>query len=382
MKNLIVLIGLFSSALAFGQSETNNFISYDTVISIPTGGQWSTPDRWNVRISRPANMFLPGNTDTASRPAFIMMPGQGEQGTADQSKLLVFGPHFWLANGWDGSVTLSNGKHYPILITVSYINNVYPSVAAYYKVIALLLNTYHVKRNSVHVTGLSQGAFTGGGLVEYEVSPGDQAGMKMVTSLTLFEGEPTRSAAYPTNYSDTVAFKVWASKYRGRFFYFEGNGQDNFRDGWHYATAMNNAVPGSAYFSYEGIGGGKHCCWNSMYDPKATNWTSVGVLGPNNAPSQAGKNQMGNYLPGENVFQWMLRQGDTTLVGSGPVVPPVVVPPVCPVCPTCPPVVVCPPPVVCPKAPVMVSVSVNCDGTACTVTATFDDGSTQTIKTP
>src|SRR5258708_26200705 len=36
--------------------------------------------RWGIRISRPANMFTTGNPDTASRPAIITMPGQGEMG--------------------------------------------------------------------------------------------------------------------------------------------------------------------------------------------------------------------------------------------------------------------------------------------------------------
>jgi hypothetical protein len=53
-----------------------------------------------------------------------------------------------------------------------------------------------------------------------------------------------------------------------------------------------------------------------MYDPNATNWTSVGTLGPNNAPSEVGKNQMGDYKAPSSIFQWMLQHGDTSLVGS------------------------------------------------------------------
>jgi len=84
---------------------------------------------------------------------------------------------------------------------------------------------------------------------------------------------------------------------------------------------MNDSVPGSAYFSYENLGGGAHCCWNSMYDPNATNWTSVGTLGPNNAPSEVGTNQMGDYKAPSSIFQWMLQHGDTSLVLAGPVTP-------------------------------------------------------------
>jgi len=264
-------------------------------------------------------MFKTGDPDTASRPAIITMPGQGELGVDDLSKLEVFGPHFWLKNGWDGGVTLGNGKHYPILITVCYVNNKYPTAPAYYNLLSYLLKTYHIKRNSVHLAGLSQGAFTSGALIMYEQTAGDETGMKMVTTLTALEGTPDPlPSPFSTWSRGFTAYKVWAKKYGGRYFYLEGSGTDNFRDGWHYADAMNDSVPGSAYFSYEGIGGGAHCCWNSMYDPNATNWTCAPAtaLGPNNAPSQAGTNQMGDYKASASIFQWMMKHGDTTLVGS------------------------------------------------------------------
>jgi hypothetical protein len=301
---------------AYSQAETHDFITYDTAIQIapcPT----CALDKWNVRISRPKNMFVAGNADTASRPAIFSMPGQGEHGVNNVAKLQVYGPHYWLSHGWDGGVALPNGKHYPILITSCYINNVYPTSIAYYNLLTYILKTYHIKKNSVHLAGLSQGAFTSGALILFEKTAGDETGMKLVTTLTCFEGTPDPlPSPYSTWNRNYTAYKVWAKKYGGRYFYLEGSGSDNFRDGWHYADAMNDTLAGSAYFSYEGLGGGAHCCWNSMYDPNATNWTSVGTLGPNNAPSQTGKNQMGDYKASSSVFQWMLQHGDTSLVGS------------------------------------------------------------------
>lgn len=349
------------SNLANAQSETHNFITYDTTITIQTGGQWSTPDVWVVRISRPSN-------DTSSRPAIITMPGQGEQGslTLATAGVLSYGPHYWLNNGWDGSVVLGNGVHYPILITVSYANNVYPDAVAYYKILVILINTFHIKRNSVYLGGLSQGAFTGGALIKYEQTAGDETGMKLIKAMAMFEGEPGQlPAPYNTWDRGTVAYGVWASKYGGRYFYLEGSWSDNFRNGWVWANAMNAVVPNSAYFSYEKIANGGHGGWNSMYDPKATNWTSVGVLGPNNAPSQLGTNQMGNYKSPSNVFQWMLRQGDTTLVGSAPVV---VIPPVVP--PKC------------PVPPYPVGLSVICENKVCIGTVYMSDSTMKTVPVP
>jgi hypothetical protein len=303
-----------------GQSESNNFTTYDTSCVFSTG-QFSAPDRWNLRISRSID-------DTSQRPAICMMPGQGEQGVNNLNKLTVYGPHYWLANGWDGGITLGNGKHFPILITVCYLNNVYPTAPSYYTLLNFLLKTYPIKRSSFFLTGLSQGAFSAGAVIQYEATAGAETGMSIIKAMALFEGTPDPlPAPYSTWSRGFVAYAVWAKKYGGRYFYLEGSGSDNFRDGWQYANAMNAAVPGSAYFSYENIGGGAHCCWNGMYDPKVTNWTSVGKLGSYNASSQAGTNTIGTYSAPSNVFQWLLRQGDTTLVGSNKP-PPINQPPV------------------------------------------------------
>jgi hypothetical protein len=315
LLSLAALFFLFSSSV-FSQAETHNFITYDTIYN----GNYGT--KWGIRISRPANMFTPGNADTASRPAIITMPGIGQMGSVNPSFLTVWGPHYWLLNGWDGSVVLGNGKHYPILITVTDYTSPWPVPEGAADVLSFLLNTYHIKRNSVHLGGLSEGSFTWTGMIAFEQTPLAETGMKMVTSLTALEGFSfMEDPPYSTWSRDSVAYKVWAAKYHGKFFGLEGNGSDNFRNVWQGSNPMNDSVPGSAYFSFEDLGGGSHCCWNSMYDPSATNWTSVGVLGPNNTPSQVypgnpGYNAMGTYIAPENIFQWMLRQGDTTMIGN------------------------------------------------------------------
>jgi hypothetical protein len=332
MKYLICL--LLFPLFVRAQTESSNFITYDTTISIFTP-PWGPTNTWMVRISRPRNLFTAGNPDTASRPAIITMPGEGQMGNTNSANLSAYGPHFWLSQGWSGGVQLGNGTHYPILITICYVNEVYTNVQDVYNVVDTLLKYYHIKRNSVHFAGLSEGAFTWGSLVAYEKNPGDQTGMKLMTSLVALEGTPNPSLTQPNNTlgADTTLYKIWAAKYNGKYFYLEGNGADNFRAGWEYSGPMNDTVPGSAYFSYESDGSGAHCCWNDFYNPATTNFTSVGILGTYNAPSEAGAgtNTMGTYKAPANIYQWMLRQGDTTLVGSAPVV--VTPPPVTPSCP-------------------------------------------------
>src|SRR5690348_5788821 len=118
---IIIVLWLFlcSPVIGMGQSESHDFITYDTAWNL------GSDQHWNMRISRPRNMFNTGSADTASRPMILTMPGMGEFGTTDTTKLEVWGPHYWLNHGWDGSVTLGNGSHYPILITLTYTDHTY-----------------------------------------------------------------------------------------------------------------------------------------------------------------------------------------------------------------------------------------------------------------
>jgi hypothetical protein len=301
----LLLLAVFS---AYSQNtETHDFITYDTTYQ----GIYGT---WMMRITRPANMFTPGSADTASRPALITMPGIGEMGNSDQSHLTTYGPHYWLQNGWDGSVVLGNGTHYPILITLSYVDNPWPSPQGGADVLSYILNHYHIKRNSVHLGGLSQGSFVWTSMIAFEQTAGDETGMKMVTSLVALEGfTMTQSPQFSTWNRGDGAYQVWASKYHGKYFGLEGTA--DYRNVAEGEKAMNSVVKGSAHFSYENLGGGAHCCWNSMYDPNQHNWQSFPPYGPYVATG-ADTNSRGTYQIGSSIFQWMLRQGDTSIVGS------------------------------------------------------------------
>lgn len=320
MKKILFGLIMLVSALAYGQSESNDMITYDTIYRETSGSA-----RWAIRITRPRNMFTANHADTASRPAFIMMPGQGEavnDTNAQKANASKYGPHYWLRNGWDGGVQLGNGKHYPILITVvpSYVN---PRAPAFYGLITHLLNTYRIKRSSVHGTGLSMGAFTWSKSMAYETSAGAETFMKLVKSITLLQGASNETFAPYNAWSlGWGAFGHWAKKYDGRFFGLEGTNdsrgvytpRNSIRDT---LAAYGSANP--AYFAFENLGGGSHCCWNDMYNPSKRNWKNDRYdLGTNIAWNTiAGRdNSMGNYINGSNIFEWMLRQGDSTLVGQ------------------------------------------------------------------
>ncbi|HWB91797.1 MAG TPA: hypothetical protein VG605_08095, partial [Puia sp.] len=314
ISTLLAMLAFFTHSfdVCAQASESHNFITYDTTYN----GQFGS---WQIRISRPANMFTAGSPDTASRPAIITQPGIGEQGNTNPGNLTTYGPHWWLQNGWDGSVVLGNGVHYPILITVAFINSQWPSPEAGADVVAFLLSHYHIKRNSVHLGGLSQGAFVWTAMIAYEATPGAETGMSLATSVTALEGFALgQDAPYSSWSRGDGAYQVWATKYHGKYFGLEGTA--DYRNVAEGAKDMNAVVPGSAHFSYENIGGGGHCCWNSMYDPNATNWQSYAPLG-NYVATGADSNARGDYRGG-SIFQWMLRQGDTSMAGSSVSAPP------------------------------------------------------------
>jgi len=304
---ICVLLFIFNSSYA--QSETHNFVTYDTLIN--AGPSFGTIT-WRLRISRPAGMFGNG-PDTASRPLIIFSPGQGQMGT-NYANLQTNGPHYWLNNGWDGGITLGNGTHYPILIT-AISSNTWFSGREYAELLNTVLSIYHVKRNSVHISGLSQGGFATSSSIYYERVPGDEFGMKQVTSLLCLQGIDEWPNGYPSTVNKFAgsAWGQWASKYRGKFLGLEGTNDprslDVVRD------QVNAAAPGNGFLGYENIGGGYHCCWSNMTDPSRTNWSSVAPYGPN-MTTGAHPTSMGTYQVGDYLFKWMLKQGDTSLVGA------------------------------------------------------------------
>lgn len=319
MKKLLTILALFFTFMVSAQSETHDFVTYDTLIGTYDG------TAWRARISRPFDYFTPNHPDTTSRPLIITMPGAGQVGT-NYAYLQIYGPHYWLNNGWDGGVVLSNGTHYPLLITVmpSAVN---PRIGSFIKMLQALFTKFHPKSDSRHFAGLSMGAFTIAGMINGQLTGGGEEGMQLANSITLLQGDGqgatsgimgTATPYHATNYS---AFGHWASKYGGKFFGLEGTADT--RNVWQPRDNIQDSVGTvSAYFAYETYGSGSHCCWNNMYDPNAKNWKCTqGDLGTNIAWNTNHNNSMGSYVNGWSLFEWMLRQGDTTLIGTGNIPP-------------------------------------------------------------
>jgi hypothetical protein len=321
LQILVFLTFVFLSQMAFGQSETHNMVTYDTII--PYRGSGSAGQNWVVRITRPVNFFTVGSPDTASRPVLFTMQGDGEISHGTYTFINNYGPHWELANGWNGSVVLGNGTHYPILMTVQQ-NLANTKANLYQSLFDTLYKEFHPR--SVHYAGLSGGAECGGWLLVYQSTLGDEHEMARIQSFVNLSGVApsfpsgeNEQGAQPLPYPQVWGY--WAHKYGGKYWSTLGNADDQ-PSTYLIEQMMNDSVPGSAYFSWVNAGSGGHCCWNTMYDPTQLNWTNQGTFGnaniatDGNAPNTAG-DYVYNALTGTSLFQWMLRQGDTTLVGGG-----------------------------------------------------------------
>lgn len=307
MRNIFTIVLLLFSALAFGQSEPHGGqYTRDTTITQKSNGFTNT---YQLRITTYA--------DSKPRPTIFTMPGAGEVGT-DTANLTKFGPHYFLNNGWDGGVALSKYTLYPNLVTIeqpvaaqggNQANAIFDTLFKYYP---------QFKRGSIHCAGLSDGSAWFEGLVQYYKTAGGEEGMKKVNSLVNLEG--VSSVGNPNGFNLTYpsGFGHAAAKYGLKFFGLQGIA-DGSRNVYEKSENMNDSVPGSAFMTYEqincgdGSGAGGHGCWNSMYDPTVTDWTSAN---PNIVPNHVAghPSTIGTYYAPSSIFAWMLRQGDTSMV--------------------------------------------------------------------
>lgn len=322
MKLLLTISLFLLSFIGYSQSESNDLITYDTTIQLRNSIDGGLISKFYlVKITRPRNYFTAGNIDTTSRPIIITHHGLGEVQTgapSDTNIARLYGPHYWQIHGWNGSVQLGNGTHYPILITP--INpQGSPSVPPQYtlSLYRVLKTVFHPRGGYFLTEGLSQGGYHISSLIIFANGvSGNQEAMKLVKCFVDLQGVgPDRTA---TDWPIPGGFGTWAST-GGKFLSLEGTGDS--RNLWQISQAMNSVVANSGYFSYENDNGGGHCCWNDFYNPSQIDWRNnpkvnnpwiVSVSSPANTP--------GSYVYdgaiGTNIWQWMLRQGDTTLIGG------------------------------------------------------------------
>jgi hypothetical protein len=282
-KKSVLLI--FSGVLFFSGASAQQVVTYDT-----------TFDGWNAVVTM--DKALTGNDSAAG---IVFFPGLGEE-TTDSAAIVVNGPHYLIRNGiWDGSVPLGNGVHHPFIISLQPPASGYPANSVMPKIAAILAR-YRIKRNSFYLTGLSMGGWYANQFVCYEPTPGDDTYGHLVRALVVLEGvEPADSTGIYPSLSYPRKMGHWAAACGGRELWVEGS--QDWRDMLAGAQNMCDSVPGVASYFQVTYGGGAHCCWNTEYDPSTT-WT---------IPSNSNISQVWGTPQPMNVWQWLLRQGDTTM---------------------------------------------------------------------
>ena len=287
---------LFSLAFTFS-SQAQKMVTYDTTF----GG-------WNAIVTE--DVALKG-TDSAA--GIVFFPGIGEM-TTNIADLAVNGPHYLINNGlWDGGVTLGNGVHHPFIISLQPPGCCFPANSVKPMIDAILAR-YRIKRNSFYMTGLSMGGWQANQFVCYEPTKGDDTYGRMVKAMVILEGvEPADSTGIYPSLGYPRKMGHWAKACGGRELWVEGS--QDWRDMLAGAQNMNDSVVGSATYFQVTYGGGAHCCWNTEYQPSTT-WTM---------PTNSNISQLTGTPEAMNVWQWLLRQGDTTMPageagGTAPVV--------------------------------------------------------------
>lgn len=250
---------------------------------------------WNAIITYPS--------DYTTAPShyynmIVFFPGAGEAG-GSFSQLRYMGPHSYIANGgWNGEVTIANGTHKLIIVSLSQ-KPTFDVTSRARAIVNVLIANLRVKDYSL--CGLSAGGHAAGIMATEDdldnTAPyGPFPFADGISSI--FSGQGVQ----PDDNSDFInKFKNFARNNKGgKYLGFWGTG-DGSRYMPEIANSMNAAVAGSA---------------TVLSLPDGHNKTAFDkYFGASAAPT--------NYLINgttQNIYQWMLRQMDTTVFISGGVI--------------------------------------------------------------
>jgi hypothetical protein len=228
-------------------------------------------DGWNAYVHLPDDY---NDSVTKRYPLICFVPGVGEVGT-DPSRLLLYGPSKFIAEGHNMQFTVNGKLEKPIVISIQPAA-AWPNPFVMNRKLDSILARYRCDLQRINVTGLSMGGWSWTNFVD-NYSP---AYTNRITSIV------SMSAPAPDNGISNMRFFPQAG---GTAWLIEGNmdmrGNDKVRD------TMNSYVAGSARYT---LYSGGHCCWNTFYNPT---WVENG----------------------ESIYSWMMKQRKALI--AGPVYP-------------------------------------------------------------
>lgn len=276
------------------------FTTVDTVFSYGAG-------TWKATFRVPANLYAKNGVDSAQ--CIIFFPGAGEAGNGyGPSGLAKYGPLDYVATGWDQSVVLGNGTHYPIVIALEQIPDFpYNNTSRLATILNAINTRFRIKKKGVipciHLTGLS----AGGSTCQYIAMSDPLSTTGPWPNASLFKSICNVQGVKPDDLSPYPTLMQNFARAGGRMASFEGSLDG--RDMGTVINSMNAAVANSGIYTVLTGVMSTHCCWNWIYGGVGNGTTyTPAVL------TFDGKTQ--------NIYQWMLRQGDTTISGGGGNQPP------------------------------------------------------------
>ncbi len=239
---------------------------------------------WNAYVHLPANY----NSTTRTYPTIIFFPGLGEIGTV-ASKVILYGPGAYIAQGWDGNVVVDGNTIEFIVISLQP-PAAYPNEVAVNQKIQTIKSLYRIDPNRLHLTGLSHGGWCGSTFITGDPYGGPYTYASQIAAVVEVQGVvPDDNSPYPTLFDNYAAS---GGKLLGFEQIFDNRGMPTR------VNRMNATVPNSAIYKQTNFGGGGHCCWAQFYGGGGTQ-PGIFLL--------AGVNQ--------NLYQWLGRQfrGASTL---------------------------------------------------------------------
>lgn len=269
----------------FGKAQS---LDYDTTFADGAGYNWK------------ASVHLPADYYTSNKYYKLIMfiPGTGEIG-GGYPALDTYGPLAYIDGGWNGGVTLGNGTHYPILIALEPWTDYATTGSRTATVVNAIVNRYRVQPGCVYATGLSAGGYAWKVMVTYDspdTSPpyGPFSNADKIAALFDLQGVVPDINADWYNRVRNFANNQYAGQYFGIWDNLDAErGIARFKD------SMNAAVPGSGRVIVTN-NGHTATAWNAAYGSSAgaapVNYTIDGIS--------------------QTIYQWLLRQGDTTFMTS------------------------------------------------------------------
>lgn len=259
----------------------------------------TTIDGWNAVVYRPDVYWTGGGNPDSALQSIVFSYGAGEIAASYATLRSIGGPIAYLEGGWDGSVSLANGTHYPIVIGLR-IPIAFPSAGQPLAKLDAIRAAFKIKKRNLHVGGFSAGGYAYK-IMATEDAYDSTAPYGPFTYADAFKSIVDVMGVVPDDnaqWYDKVKNFAHNNNGGGRYLGFWGSG-DGDRQIPRFSDTMNVIVSGSGNVQSNSDA--------HAYDPMVFR-----VYGnPNGTAPQVWT--IGGVA--QTAYQWMLRQGDTTLAG-------------------------------------------------------------------